>query len=526
MHRLQELVRLHRLGTGAREVARLLKMSPNTERTYRQALTKAELLAGKPNELPELETLKAAVEKHRPAAEQPEQERSSIEEWTEAIQQLKDKGLKPAAIYDRLRLQEPEFDGSRWAVRRLYQRLRRADGVQPTDVAIPVDTAPGEVVQVDFGQVGKLLCPETHVLRRAWVFVMVLGYSRHMYAEVVFDQKTETWLQLHQRAFEYFGGVPETVVPDNLKAAVLRTAFGIDGDKALNRSYRELARYYGFKVDPTPPYAPQKKGKVESAVKYVKRNILAGRDGEDITAVNRELRRWLEEIAGQRVHGTMGRPPLQVFRAEEVIALRPLPKTPYESCVWQQATVHRDTHISFSGRLYSVPWRFVGSKVWVRATSSTVTIFADDVRIANHVRYGKRKRCTVDAHLPEHRVDLRHRSQSYWLTRAARIGPDAEMLVREIFDSDEVLSQLRKAQAIVTHLEKFPVSRAEAASRRALFYGTYSYQGIKSILSKALDLEPLPVALAQRPDEPERYRFARTATELLASALEGHDEPH
>jgi len=526
MHRLQELTRLHRMGTGAREVARLLEMSPNTERDYRRALDAAGLLEGSPDELPSLETLRAAVTKHRPQAQPGCQEISSIEPWRDQVQELMDKGLRPRAIYDRLRMQDETFTGSYWAVKRLYRRLTRARGVRAEDVAIPVETAAGEVCQVDFGYVGMLLCPKTHVLKRAWVFVMVLGYSRHMYAEVVFDQKTETWLDLHRRAFAAFGGVPRTMVPDNLKAAVIRAAFGVDDDTALNRSYRGLARYYGFKVDPTPPRSPKKKGKVESGVKYVKRNALAGRSGEDITAVNESLARWVEHVAGQRIHGTTGRQPLTMFCEEEVSELRSLPEAPYEPRIWKQVKVHPDTHVCFGGRLYSVPWRWVGKQVWIQATQTTVAVFGDDTRIATHSRNTKGKRSTIESHLPEHRRDLRHRSRSYWEERAARIGPETARFVTEVFDSDEVLSQLRKVQAIVTHLEGFPPQRAEAASRRAAFFGTYSYQGVKSILARALDFEPLPSVPMPLRGSDTAPRFARSMRELLAAKLEEYDEPH
>ena len=519
MHRLQELVRLHRLGTGARECARLLRMSPNTERAYRHTLEQAGLLEGPPDELPELATLKAAVLAQRPRPSASSHEVSSIERWEPAIKALWDKGLTARPIYDRLRLDEPTFDGSYWAVKRMCRRFKAAQGVRASDVAIPVDTQAGEVAQVDFGYAGQLLCPTTHVLRRAWVFVMVMGYSRHLYAEVVFDQKSTTWLALHQRAFDWFGGVPETIVPDNLKAAVIRAAFGIDGDSALHRSYRELARHYGFKVDPTPPRAPRKKGKVESAVKYVKNNALAGRQREQLTAVNASLRRWCTEIAGERTHGTTGRPPLAMFRDEEQGALRALPTKPWVQTVWKRAKVHTDTHVMFDGRLYSVPWTWVGEEVWIQATPASVIVFGDDERLATHSRGGKGKRSTIESHLPEHRRELRHRSFAYWQERAARIGPQTAGLVDEIFESDDVLSQLRKVQSIVTHLDGFPNERAEAASRRARFYGTYSYQGIKSILAKALDLEPLP-EVPVRPEPGAPPRFARNVDEILANYTE------
>jgi len=105
------------------------------------------------------------------------------------------------------------------------------------------------VAQVDFGYAGKPWDTTTGVPRKAWVSVMVLGHSRHQYSEVVFDQRTSTWLELHQRAFAELGGVPHVIVPDNLKAAVIRAAFGVSGLPELNRSYRELARHYGFRVD-------------------------------------------------------------------------------------------------------------------------------------------------------------------------------------------------------------------------------------------------------------------------------------
>ena len=267
------------------------------------------------------------------------------------------------------------------------RRLAREGGIRAEQVAIPVETLPGQVAQVDFGYVGKLYDPERGVLRKAWVFVMVLGYSRHQFARVVFDQTTETWLKLHVEAFEALGGVPAVIVPDNLKAAVIRAAFGVDDQAALNRSYRELARHYDFQVDPAPPFAPKKKGKVESGVKYAKHNFFAGRDEQDITVVNRELDEWVECIAGTRLHGTTVKPPLGLFRADERQSLMPLPTKRYEPVVWKRAKVHQDCHVHFERRLYSVPWRLLRSEVWVRAVGNAVTIYsADDERVADHPR--------------------------------------------------------------------------------------------------------------------------------------------
>jgi transposase len=528
MHRLQELVRLHRMKTPVREVARLLQMSPNTEREYRKALLDAELLSGTVEELPELSALKAAVLSAKPTpAEVPLQEVSSVARFHKEIGSLLDKGLGPRAIHDRLRLELTGFNASYSSIKRLCRAIRRARGVQAKDVAIPVESAPGEIAQVDFGFVGELLDPETHVLRRAWCFVMVLAYSRHLFARVVFDQKCQTWLRLHQEAFAELGGVVETVVPDNLKSAVVRAAFGFGESPELNRSYRELARHYGFKVDPAPPYQPRKKGKAESSVKYVKRSFFAGREGQDAHEVGRELSIWVREVAGRREHGTTHRRPLEVFEELEREALRPLPAVAYEPVLWRKAKVHPDTHVCFEKRLYSVPWRLIGKKVWVRATPASVFIYADEERVATHSRRGAGPRSTVEEHLPEQRRDLRHRSRTYWEERAALMGPEVLCYIREVFDSDDVLSQLRSVQAMVTHLETFPRKRARAACARASHYGNTTYSGLKAILKKALDLEPIVTTSVAAPSQSAWStppRFARKVEELLSRCEEVNHE--
>jgi transposase len=512
------------MGNEAREVARLLRMGPNTERKYREALEKEGLLTGPEDSIPNMKALKAAIAKHHPP-KVAAQEASSIATWLTHVTKLMEAGLGPRAAYDRLRQEQQDFKGSYWAVKRLRRKLVREKGVQPEDIAIRVETAPGEIAQVDFGETGQLFDPRSQVLRRAWVFVMVLGHSRHMFAKVVFDQKSETWIRLHMEAFDFFGGVPKILVPDNLKSAVVRAAFGLGDSPELNRSYRELARHYGFKSDPTPPFAPKKKGKVEAAVKYVKKNALAARDGEDIDDVNRALHSWVINIAGTRDHGTIRQKPIEVFEQTERVCLLAVPKTRFEPVVWKSATVHGDGHVCFDRRLYSVPWQTTG-EVWIRATATSVEIHGGDARIATHSRNGKGMWSTQDAHLPEHRRDLRHRSSGYWVDRARAIGDEVATFIQEVFDSDDVLYQLRAVQAIVTHLEKFPPDRACAAASRARFYGNYTYGGIKRILTQALDLEPLPTPVAARTGQARQFRFARSIAELLSSRSEDAHEPN
>jgi transposase len=516
MHRLQEFVRLHRLGTSAREVCRLLRMGRTTEWHYRKAFQSAGVLHGPGDDLPAIEVLKSACRAVVTAAVA-QREISSVEPWRDQVVTMVERGARARAIYDRLRIEDAAFACSESAVKRFCTRLRRERGITPEDVAIPVETGPGEVAQVDFGYVGKIYDPEAGVRRKAWVFVMTLGFSRRQFACLCFDQKVETWLHCHILAFEHFGGVPAVVVPDNLKAAVVRCAFAVDGETTLNRSYRELARYYGFLVDPTPPRSPEKKGKVESGVKYVKTNFCKPRDLDQlgIVGAQKELLRWIAEVADVRIHGTTRERPVDRFEREERAALKELPPVRFELVVWKEATVHPDSHVVFEKRLYSVPFQLIGQAVWIRAVPRSVVIYANDERVATHARCGKGYRSTDESHLPAHRAPWRQRSHDFWRERAHAVGDDVGRLVDTIFAGQDGLSKLRVVQSIVTHVASFPKERANAACRRALSFGNHTYHGIKAILQKALDLEP--TAEAPKYGVLEQPRFARSPVDPVLS---------
>jgi transposase len=266
-------------------------------------------------------------------------------------------------------LNEPDFAGSLSAVKRVCRRLDRERGPTAEDVAIPVETAPGEIAQVEFKYAGLRFDPERGVLRKSWIFLMTLGFSRRSFAELVFDQRAETWLSLHIQAFEYFGAVPRVIVPDNLKAAVVRAAFAIDDDPILNRSYRELAQHYGFQIDPTPPASPKLKGKVESGCRYLGSNFLAAWKSHDMPADRVALRTWLDGIANARVHQKTKRRPIELFEEAERAALLPLPQARWERVIWKKARMHRDSHVQIDGAFYSVPWRYLHQEVWPTQSS-------------------------------------------------------------------------------------------------------------------------------------------------------------
>lgn len=189
--------------------------------------------------------------------------------------------------------------------------------------------------------------------------------------------------------------------------------------------------------------------------------------------------------------------------------MKPLPPIRFEIVVWKRAKVHPDSHVVFERRLYSVPFRWIGETVDIRAKGSSITIFANDERVATHSTRDAGARSTIDGHLPAEREPWRHRSQSYWQTRAAGLGKDVAALVDVIFASQNGLSKLRVVQSIVTHLTPFPEERRNAACRRAIEFGNLTFQGIKQVLLKGLDREPLPTQqeLFGKLDQPRHSRL-------------------
>ena len=523
VHRVQEAVRLHRLGRAQRAIARELRIGRNTIAAAFEALADAGLLDGAANELPSPCELTAALAAKRPPPATPRQQQSSVEPWRADIERLWRRGAGATAIRDWLRLNREEFSGSLSAVKRMCAALRRAAGPDPREITIALLTEPGEEAQVDYMEIGNVYDPERGRLRRCWLFVMVLSHSRHVFCDLVFDQKVGTWIRLHVDAFAFFGGVPRVIVPDNLKTAVIKSTFALGREPTLNRSYVELARHYGFRVDPTPPRSPQMKGKVERTGRYVKENFCRTHTSVDIEVDRRALRMWNLHVAAVRTHGTTSRRPIESFEESERHALLELPERPYEAVIWKQATLHRDAHVQVDGAFYSAPWEHVGQKLDVKLVGRQVSIYRQDVHLCTHALAARGKRRTLDSHLPEHRGQLRRRSRRFWSQKASLLGPDCLRLVDAIFDSDEVLEQLRKVQAVVTYLERHPPKRANAASRRALHYGCLNYMGVKNILLKGLDLEPLEERGTTR-DWASGSRFARDPAQSTLVFKEETDE--
>lgn len=502
---VREILRQIRAGESDHAIRRNLGVHRGTVKKYREWAAAEGLLEG---ELPPVEELHSRLAATLPDTPPPRQV-SSVEPYRTQVERLRGEGVRISAIY--ARLQEQGFAGTYAAVQRFVHRLEPA----AIDVTVRVERAPGEEAQVDFGYAGTMQ-DEAHQRRKAWTFVMTLAWSRHQYVEFVFDQRVETWLELHRRAFEFFGGVPKKIVPDNLKAAIVRASW--DGaDPQVQWAYRECAEHYGFLIAPCRPRTPQHKGKVERGVDYVKQNFLAGRGELSLAQANRLVREWCLTTAGQRIHGTTRQQPLACFEQTERAALQPLPDQPYEVATWKRVKLHRDCYVVFENAYYSAPFRYVGQTVLVRGSRRTVKLLTADYElIATHTRAQQPgERVTVLDHLPPYKVGGLLWNAETAQARAAEVGPATQQTV-EVLLADPVVDPLPKVRRLLALAQTYGTDRLEAACARALAHADPAYRTVKRILTEGLDTQPGPTpAYATAP----ATIFVRPVHDLLGTPL-------
>lgn len=493
-----------RCGQSERAIERDLGHSRHTVRRYHA-------LAGQKGYLDRSRPLPEPEEVVRELGDPPSPPKvtSTVEPYRQAVEALVKAGVEMATIHRRL-VKNHGYTGSYSSVKRFVHRLNPGH----EEVTLRIETPPGKEAQVDFGGGGRQRDPKTGKLRQAYSFVMTLSFCRHQYAELAFDQKMETWIGCHRRAFEWFGGVPEEIVIDNLKAAVLSASLD---DPVLSEPYRKMAQHYNFLIHPCRVRTPEHKGKVESGVHYIKRSFLAGEEFIDIDEANRKLREWILEEAGIREHGTTHEAPLARFLSVEKDALKPLPKEPFELLAVCRAKVHRDCYVQVGGCYYHAPHRYVGKTLDVYVYERTVQVYDGVELIVTHQR-GTRKgeRISREGFYPAEKSVYVTRNREYCRHEASLVGPRCAEVVEALL-AERPLDRLRSVQGILRLAEKHGGSRVEAACARALRYGDPSYVRVKKILAAGMDaVEPgSPVGQPSLPV----YEYARGIEEFFGEVV-------
>jgi transposase len=426
-------------------------------------------------------TVSKVIREIESGKEAPEiKERQSIvEPYKEKVVRLLEEGLSAVRIHEELTGEG--FSGSYSAVKKYVRKLK---GRQ--NIFVRAHTAAGHEAQVDFGYVGRMN-DDRGKSRKTWVFNMRLSYSRYDYYEKVYDQKVETFINCHINAFEYFGGVPNVVKIDNLKAAILEANFY---GPVYQKLYSSFAEHYGFKPIPCRIYRPNDKGKVESGIKYVKNNFFKGRKFTNAQDCDRRLRQWTED-ANRRTHGTTKKVPLEVFEKEERQKLLSLPISRYQLCRVGSRLVYHDCHIYVDHNYYSVPFIYVGKEVEIQLDDSLLRVFYRGKQIALHRRIPGRGQFSTDSsHYPKYKQYSETEHQEKYQVKMAEIGVFAEQLFFLILKEAKRYWH-QPVKGILSLTKKYPKHVVELACKRALAYGVCQYQTIKKICENGTYVLPV-----------------------------------
>lgn len=504
MRKIREVLRLHSdCQLPGRAIARSLALSPNTVSRYLSKIRVANLSWPLPDGMDD-DTLERLL--FPPQADLPPPETRPKPDWAYIHKELRRKGVTLQLLWEEHRAQNPDgYQYSQFC--ELYRHWTKR-----IDPRMRQHHKAGEKLFVDFaGQTVPITEPATGEIRQAQIFVAVLGASNYTYAEACWSQDVPTWVALHVHAFEFFGGVPEIVVPDNLKSGVTRPN---RYEPDINATFQNLARHYGTAIIPARVRKPRDKAKVEGGVLIVERWILAALRNQtfftlpDLNAAIRTLLQRLNTRPFKKLDGNRE----SAFLALDKPALRTLPDARYEVDEWSRARVNIDYHIAIDRHYYSVPYTLVRQEVEIRTTQTTIEILHRGTRIASHPRSFKPgHHSTLPEHMPPNHLRFLEWTPERLVAWAQKKGPHAAQLVQAIMDSRDHPQQGFRAGLGILRLEKtYGTERLEAACRRALRFQAYSYKNVEAILKNGLDARPLP-STAENQDPPLQHDNVRGA---------------
>lgn len=485
MRKIKEVLRLkHEKNLGIKKIAKSCSIGNGTVSDYLQRAKAAGV--SWPID-PELDDA-ALEQKLFPLSQDMANEDRSAPDWTDIHKELKRKGVTLFLLWQEYKEKTPGGYQYSW----FCDLYRKWSG--KVDLVMRQEHRAGDKLFVDYaGQTVPIIDRDTGEVKQAQVFVATLGASNYTYAEATWTQNLLDWINSHVRAFSFFGGVPEVVVPDNLKSGVRKACYY---EPDINPTYHDLATHYETIIFPARARKPQDKAKVETSVLLVERWILASLRNHtffSLVELNQAIHGLLKRL-NERPFKKMPGCRTEMFECLDRPALKPLPAQPYQFANWKKAAVNIDYHVEVDGHYYSVPFQLVGKKVDVRFTERTVECFFQNKRIAAHKRsYQKGRHTTVKEHMPP-----RHQKYAKWnperfLRWSRKIGPQTEGVVEKVLNSRSYPQQAYRSVLGILRLgQGFTEQRLEAACNRALAIGTVSYRSIKSILESGLDQRPLP----------------------------------
>jgi transposase len=427
----------------------------------------------------------------------------AVPDWGHVHGELRRKGVTLQLLWQEYKEAHPD-DGYQYS--QFCELFKQYKG--QLDPVLRQDYRAGEKGFFDYSGDGiPIVDPQTGEVSEAQLFVAALGASSFTYAEAFPSQELRCWIDGHIHAYEYWEGVPEITIPDNPKTAVLRPCWY---DPDLNRTYREMARYYNTAVIPARPRKPRDKAKVESAVLVAQRWILAALRNHTFFSIDQANEAiWAKlEVLNDRKFQKLDCSRRQLHLTVDRPALRPLPSARYEYADWYSPKVNIDYHVDVDKHYYSVPYTLLHKKLEARATASTVEVFFKGKRVASHQRsHLKGKHTTLREHMPPSHRRYLEWSPSRIINWAGKVGPATARLCEKIIESRAHPEQgYRSCLGLMRLAKVYGNERMERASERALRVGALSYKSVESILKRGLDRQPLLSGTEPKPIEHDNVR--------------------
>jgi len=386
-----------------------------------------------------------------------------------------DKGFTRQRIYQDLR-DDHGFTGSYYSVRRFAKKLGK-------DSPVPfrrMECKPGEQAQVDFGS-GAPVIDDNGKRRRTHVIRVVLSFSRKAYSETVYNQTTDNFIRCLENAFWHFGGVPETLVIDNLKAAVKKADWY---DPEIHPKIQSFCRHYGTVMLPCKPYTPRHKGKVERGVGYIKSNALKGRTFKSLSEQNQFLLHWETRIADTRIHGTTRKQVGKLFREQEKPYLLKLPVGRFPSFAEAKRSVHRDGHVEVQKAYYSVPPEYTSRQVWARWDGHLVRVFNNRMeQIAVHAQVEAGKFQTQSKHVHSKKRTKMEKGTVWLLGRASLIGTNTDRWAQAMLQA-RGLPGIRVLVGLLNLANDYDHPSIDNACEIALSHNAFRLKTIRNIIKR------------------------------------------
>ena len=352
----------------------------------------------------------------------------------------------------------------------------------------------GEKLFVDYcGPTITITCPTTQEKRTAQIFVAVLGASNYTYVEATYSQQLEDWVMSHARCFEFLGGVPDVVIPDNLRSAVSKTC---RYEPDLNPTYHQLAEYFNVAVIPARPYKPKDKSKAEVGVQIVERWIMArlrNQTFHSLAQLNHEIAKLLD-MMNNKVMKQYQQSRKQLFDMVDKNALKPLPEKPYQYTQIKTVRVHIDYHVEIEKHYYSVPYLWVKKQLRAHISNQLVQLYYDGTLIAQHPRSNRLGGHTTQTHhMPKAHQKQHEQSPINLHSWALSIGDYTHQVVELLLNSKRHPEQAyRTCLGVLSLAKTYSKERLERACYRAICMNTTTHRSIKQMLQKGLDQQPLP----------------------------------